>query len=85
MLKRKNVKTRGKLKLSQYFQELKKGDRVAVVREQALNPEFPKRIQGKSGVVIGIKGRACIISMLDGDELKTYIIKPMHLRKLKCL
>ena len=82
MLKRKNIKTKGKLKLSQYFQELNKGDRVAIVREHALNPQFPIRIQGKSGTVVGKKGRAYIIRALDGNELKTYIIKPMHLRKL---
>ena len=82
MLKRKSIKTKGKLKLSQYFQELKEGDRVAIVREQALNPAFPKRIQGNSGVVAGKKGKAYIIKAFDRNELKTYIIKPMHLRKL---
>jgi len=82
MIKRKQAKTHGKLSLSHYFQELKEGDRVAIVREQSLNPAFPERIQGKSGVVSGKKGRACVIKVFDGEELKTYIIKPMHLRKL---
>jgi len=82
MINRKSIKTHGKLKLSQYFQEFKQEDRVAIVREQALNPAFPKRIQGKSGTIIGMKGRAYIIELMDGNEQKTYILKPMHLKKL---
>jgi len=82
MLKRKKMKTHGKLSLSQYFKELKEGDRVAIVREQSLNPAFPKRIQGNSGIVVGKKGSACIVQAYDRNELKNYIIKPMHLRKL---
>jgi ribosomal protein L21E len=82
MIKRKKAKTHGKLSLSQYFKEFKEGDRIAVVREHSLNPAFPKRIQGKSGVVAGKKGGACVVQIFDGNELKTYVIKPMHLRKL---
>ena len=82
MLKRKKAKTHGKLSLSQYFKEFKEGDRVAIVREQSLNPAFPKRIQGNSGVVVGKKGSACVLKVYDRNELKTYVIKPMHLRKL---
>ena len=36
MVNRKNVRERGKLKLSRYFQNLKKGDFVSVLRERAL-------------------------------------------------
>ena len=82
MIKRKNIKTRGKLKLSQYFQELKNGDRVAIVREQSLNPAFPRRIQGRSGIVVGKKGRAYVIKAMDYNEEKTYVINSMHLKKL---
>lgn len=82
MIKRKSAKTRGKLKLSQYFQELKVGDRVAIVREQSLSPAFPIRIQGRSGVVVGKKGRAYVVKAMDYNEEKTYVIAPMHLKKL---
>lgn len=82
MIKRKNAKTHGKLKLSQYFQELKDGDKVAIVREQSLNPNFPERIQGKSGIVIGQRGDAYLIRIKDGNAEKVHILKPMHLLKL---
>ena len=82
MLHRKLKKTKGKLKLSQYFQELKNGDRVVIVREQALNPAIPFRIQGASGQVIGKRGAAYVLKVMDGNEEKIHIIKPMHLKKL---
>lgn len=83
MIKRKKLKTRGKLSLSIYFQELKNGDKVAIVREQALNPSFPIRIQGKTGVVTGTKGSAYLIKIRDGESEKVYVIQPAHLKKIK--
>ena len=76
------MKTRGKLNLSQYFQEFKNGDKVAIVREQALSPAFPIRIQGRTGIVSGKKGSAYIIKIQTGSMVKTYIIRPMHLKRL---
>ena len=46
MVKRKKVRTRGKLKLSRYFQEFEQGENVAVVKEPAVQSSFPKRLQG---------------------------------------
>jgi len=83
MIRRKNVETRGKLKLSQYFQELKEGDKVSVIREHSLNPAFPERIQGKTGIIKGMRGKAYIVELKDGNMTKHYIIKPAHLKKLK--
>jgi len=83
MIKRKKARTKGKLALSKYFQEFKQGDRVTIVREHAENPSFPKRIQGLSGEVKGKRGRAYLVSIKEGNKLKTHIIKPVHLKKLK--
>lgn len=82
MLKGKNIKSRGKLSLSKYFQEFKDGEKVAIIREASLNPAFPERIQGLTGTISGKKGSAYIIKLMDGNEEKTYIIKPMHLKRL---
>ena len=83
MIQRKNIKSRGKIKLSQYFQELKIGEKVAIVREQSSEPKFPTRIQGKTGVVVGKKGESYIVNLMDGNEQKTHIIAAIHLKKLK--
>jgi ribosomal protein L21E len=83
MRKRKQLRTRGKLKLSNYFQEFEKGERVAVVMELALNPKFPKQIQGRSGVIESKRGSSYIVKMKDLNKEKQYIVHPVHLRKLK--
>jgi large subunit ribosomal protein L21e len=82
MIARKSMKSRGKIQLSLYFQELKNGDKVAIVREQSAEPKFPERIQGKTGVIMGKKGESYVIRLMDGNEAKTYVIKPIHLKKL---
>jgi large subunit ribosomal protein L21e len=83
MAGRKRLRTRGKIKLSEYFQELKEGDKVAVVRELAAEPKFPKRLQGRSGVVQGKRGGSYLVRINDMNKEKTYIIHPVHLKKLK--
>jgi large subunit ribosomal protein L21e len=83
MLKRKSVREKGKLKLSQYFQEFDKGDRVAVKRELSVQPKFPKQLQGRSGVVDGTRGSSYLVKINDMNKEKTYIIHPVHLKKLK--
>ncbi len=83
MIKRKQLRTHGKIKLSNYFQEFKEGDRVAVIRDLALRPKFPKQIQGRSGTIKGKRGNSYIIRINDLNKEKVYIIHPIHLRKLK--
>jgi len=83
MIKRKDIKTKGKIKLSEYFQEFKDGDRVAVKRELAVQPKFPSKLQGRSGVVDGKRGQSYIVKINDLKMEKNYIIHPVHLRKLK--
>lgn len=82
MIQRKNIKSRGKISLSKYFQELKTGEKVAIVREQSSEPKFPIRIQGKTGVIVGKKGEAYVISLMDGNERKTFVIDAIHLKKI---
>jgi len=83
MIKRKSIRTKGKIKLSEYFQDFKKGDRVAVIRELALQPKFPKKLQGRSGVIESKRGKSYIVKINDLNKEKTYIVHPVHLRKLK--
>ncbi len=83
MLKHKKVRERGKLKLSKLFKDLNKGDRVAIVRDLSYTGSFPFRLQGKSGVIIGTRGTAFIVRLKDGKKEKTFIVKKIHLKKLK--
>jgi len=83
MVNRKKVRTRGKLQLSRYFQDLKEGQAVAVVREPAIQSSFPKRLQGRTGFILGKRGGAYIVKMKDSNKEKQFIIKPIHLKKIK--
>ena len=82
-MRRKKVRTRGKLQLSRYFQELKKGDSVAVVRERAVQSSFPTRLQGKTGIIENKRGKSYLIKIKDKDKEKKFLIEPIHLKKIK--
>jgi len=83
MVRRKKVRTRGKLQLSRYFQELGKGDSVAVVRERSVNFNFPKRLQGRTGSIEGKRGRVYMVKIKDQNKEKNFLIEPIHLKKIK--
>lgn len=83
MIKRKRIREKGKIKLSHYFQEFEKGERVAVKQELSLNPKFPRKLQGRSGRIIDKRGSSYLVEIKDLNKPKTYIIHPVHLRKLK--
>ena len=83
MSKRKSVRTRGKLQLSKYFQEFKKGDSVSVVKEKAIKSSFPVRLQGRTGIVEAKRGKSYIVKIKDQNKEKSFIIEPIHLKKIK--
>ncbi|MBR9705853.1 50S ribosomal protein L21e [Candidatus Pacearchaeota archaeon] len=80
---RKKIRDKGKIKFSRYFQDFKEGDRVAVIRELSVNPKFPKKLQGRSGVVKNKRGNSYMVDINDIKKKKTYVIHPVHLIKLK--
>ena len=83
MPSKKSMRTRGKIPLSRYFQDLKKGDSVSVVRERSLKANFPERIQGRTGKVDGKRGRVYIVKIKDQNKEKSFIIEAAHLKKIK--
>lgn len=83
MAKGKKIRTKGKLQLSRYFQELKTGDSVAVVREASIKSNFPVRLQGRTGVVEGKRGKTYIIKIKDQNKEKKFLVEAIHLKKIK--
>jgi ribosomal protein L21E len=81
--KHKGAREKGKIKLSRMFQKLEPGDRVTVFRELSESGSFPARIQGNTGVVEKKVGRAYMVKIKDLGMEKRYIIKPIHLVKIK--
>ncbi len=80
---KKSTRERGKIKMERYFQRFDKGDKVSVVRDVSIDANFPKRIQGRTGVVNGKIGRAYFIAIREKKGDKKYIIEPIHLKKIK--
>jgi ribosomal protein L21E len=83
MVKSKKVRTKGKLQLSRYFQNLSEGDRVSVVRELSVRANFPERLQGRTGTIEGKRGNSYVIKIKDSDKEKKFIIEPIHLKKIE--
>jgi ribosomal protein L21E len=83
MVRRKKIRTRGKLKLSEYFKKLKEGEKVSIVREMSVSASFPPRMQGRTGVVKEARGKSYVIEAKDQNKKKEFIIAPIHLKKIK--
>ena len=83
MTKGKKIRTRGKIPLSRQFQNLKKDDSIAIIKELSVASSFPKRLQGRTGKVIEKRGRAYVIIAKDGKKEKKFIIEPVHLKRIK--
>ncbi len=82
MVKRKNIREAGKISFSRAFQELKTGDKVSVTAEKAKQPRFPKRIQGRCGVVDEMRGNSAVVRISELGKEKQFIINPVHLKKI---
>ena len=82
MTNKKNIREKGKIRLSEYFKKLKVGDNVAIVQEKTMPRFFPKRIIGLSGKVTGNRGECHSVELNDGNMRKMFIIHPINLKKL---
>ncbi len=83
MLTHKSIRSRGKVSLTKYFQKFKEGDRVAIVKDLAVqSPGFPERMQGRTGVVLSTQGSSYVVAIKDFSREKKYIVKPIHLRRI---
>lgn len=81
-MKKKNIRERGKIKLSRYFKKFKEGDRVAIVREQAVGASFSPRMQGRTGEVQKKRGKVYEVRVKDINKEKLLLVEPIHLKKI---
>jgi large subunit ribosomal protein L21e len=77
----KNVRERGLSPVSRAIQEFEIGQAVHIKLDPSVhrgmsNPKF----HGKTGKVIGQRGRAYILEVSDGNATKQVILYPEHLR-----
>lgn len=76
----KEARDRGMPPITRFLQEFEVGDEV-VVRLEASDPHgMPHpRYQGRVCVVLGRRGRAYVVSFIDGGKPKELIANPVHL------
>lgn len=78
----KKVREKGKLNLSSYFKKIEDGANVALVTDVGVRFSYPKRLKGLSGKVVSSRGKFKVVEIKDGNKLKTFIVHPVHLKKL---
>ena len=80
---KKNVRRKGKISLSRFFQTFDENDKVRLIAEPAYQKGmyFP-RFHNKYGIVKNKKGRCYEIMIKDGRKQKLLIVHPVHLKKV---
>lgn len=80
----KEVRQKGKISVSRYFQEFKKGDKVHLVAEPAVQKGmYFARFFGRTGVILAKRGNCYEIEIIDGSKKKMLISHPVHLKRAK--
>jgi large subunit ribosomal protein L21e len=82
-LLKKKVRERGIKPPSYLLQDYKPGDKVVLKYDPSVHKGMPhRRFYGKIGTVIGKRGRAYVVQVIDGNKTKTLIARPEHLKRL---
>lgn len=80
----KNVKTRGKISLTRFFNKFVEGERVCFNAEPGYQGGmYDPRFHGKIGIVKSKKGRCYEVAFKDFKKPKTAVVHPVHLKKIK--
>ena len=82
MVKGKSIRKKGKVNLSRYFKKINVGSQVSIVSDVGCKITFPRRLKGKTGKISGERGKFKLVELRDGNKKKTFIIHPIHLRKV---
>lgn len=79
---RKNVRDKGKIRISGYLQDFKNEEKVALVAEPAVQGGMHHpRFQGRIGVIKGKQGTSYKVEITDGNAKKFQLVHPIHLRR----
>jgi len=80
---RKNIRAKGKISLTRYFQELSLNDKVLLKAEPSIQKGmYYPRYHGKPGIIKNKIGSCYEVLIKDGKKEKTLIVHPVHLRKI---
>ena len=72
-----------RLTVNKFLKRFETGDRVAIVIESGSSKGQPfRRFQGKTGRVVGMRGKSYMVEFKDGGKMKKIITRPEHLKAL---
>ena len=75
---------RGLSPITRSLQKFQEGDKANIVIDPSIHKGQPHpRFHGLTGTVVGLQGKAYLVSIRDGKKAKTLIIRPEHLKKAK--
>lgn len=83
-LLKKNVRERGAVPpLSLLMRNYEVGERVHIIINPSITDGMPhRRYHGKTGIIVGIRGKAYVVKVAMGNKEKTLFVRPEHLRPL---
>jgi len=77
---KKTVREKGLSPISRAIQEFVEGDRVNIDLDPGIQKGMPHhKFHGKTGKVVGQRGRAYLVEVRDGGLMKEVIVLPEHL------
>jgi len=80
----KDIREKGKISLTRFFQKFNDGDRVLLSVEPAIQKGmYSPKFMGKSGLIKRKNGKCYEVNVKDGGKEKCLIVHPVHLRRLK--
>lgn len=81
---KKELRRRGLPPVTSVIQKFEVGQNVHIVCEPSIQKGMPhRRFHGKTGTVVGQRGRAWLLAIRDGNSEKVVIARPQHLKAQK--
>jgi len=78
---KKDLRRRGLAPVTSLIRKYEVGDKVHIVCEPSVQKGMPhRRFHGKTGTIIGQRGRAWVLEINDGNSKKVVISRPQHLK-----
>ncbi len=81
---KKKLRRTEKTPITRYLQSFEAGDMVVILPDSSSPNGMPfPRFKGLAGKISGKRGKAYIVSVMDGNKEKTLAVKPEHIKKLQ--
>jgi ribosomal protein L21E len=75
---------KGKIHLKRFLQTFEIGDMVQLLPDaQVQKGMFHLRFYGKKGIVAAKQGRAYKVTIMDHDKQKSFVVNPVHLKRME--